>query len=59
MRLSGCVMLLFGFFIVVTALVLLPSFQLRLAFIAAGIGVEVLGLGLLIQGHKPVEKEQG
>jgi hypothetical protein len=59
LRLFGCVLLLSGFFIVLAALALLTSFQLRLAFIAAGFGVETLGLALLMQGHKPVQKEQG
>jgi low temperature requirement protein LtrA len=58
LRLIGCVLLVSGFFLVVAALVLLPGFGLRLAFTAAGLGVEVLGIGLLTQGYKPTQKEQ-
>lgn len=59
MKPLGCLLLLSGFFIVLAALVLLTARSERLAFIAAGLGVEALGLGLLTVGHKPVEKEQG
>ncbi len=58
MRLFGCLLLLSGFFIVPVALVLLTAFPQRLAFTAAGLAVEALGLGMLTMGHKPVEKEQ-
>jgi hypothetical protein len=58
LRLVGCLLLLSGFFIVLAALVLLTAFPQRLAFTAAGLAVEALGLGILTQGHKPVEKEQ-
>jgi len=58
LRLIGCVLLLSGFFLVVAALVLLPGFGLRLAFTAAGLGVEVLGIGLLTQGYKSLQKER-
>jgi hypothetical protein len=59
LRLIGCVLLVSGFFLVVAALVLLPGFSLRLAFTAAGLGVEVLGIGLLTQGYKSMQKERG
>ncbi|MGD0797955.1 MAG: hypothetical protein ABR910_09545 [Acidobacteriaceae bacterium] len=59
MRLVGCLLLLSGFFIVLAALVLLTTFSQRAAFTGAGLGIEVLGLALLTQGHKPVVKEQG
>ena len=58
MRLIGCLLLLSGFFLVLAALVLMPSFQARLAFVAAGLGVEVLGVGLLTQAYKAEQKEQ-
>lgn len=58
MRLIGCLLLLSGFFIVVAALVLMNSFATRLGFVVAGFGVEVLGLVLLMNGHKAIEKEQ-
>ena len=58
MRLIGCLLLLSGFFLVLAALVLMPSFAARLAFVAAGLGVEILGIGLLTQANKPAIKEQ-
>ena len=56
MRLVGCVLLLSGFFLVLAALVLLTSPGERIAFVAAGLGVEVLGLALLTQGYKSLQK---
>jgi hypothetical protein len=56
--LIGCLLLLSGFFIVLAALVMMPSFQMRLAFTVAGLGVEVLGVGLLTQAYKVAQKEQ-
>jgi hypothetical protein len=59
LRLIGCLLLVSGFLVVVAALVLLPRFGLRLAFTAAGLGVEVLGIGLLTQRYKSsAQKEQ-
>lgn len=58
MKLVACLLLLSGFFLVLAALVLLPSLQQRSVFVAAGLGVEVLGLCLLTQGYRSVRKEQ-
>ena len=58
MRLVGCVLLLSGFFLVLAALVLLPAPPMRFAFVIAGMGVEVLGVGLLTRAHTVVRKEQ-
>jgi hypothetical protein len=57
LRLVGCLLLLSGFFIVLAALVLLGGFSQRLGFVAAGLVIEALGLGLLTQGQKPIQKE--
>lgn len=57
MRLIGCLLLLSGFFLVLAALVLMPSFPARLAFVVAALGVEVLGVGLLTQAYKGEQKE--
>ncbi len=54
----GCLLLLSGFFVVVAAMVLMNSFQTRMGFVVAGGGVEVLGLGLLMNGYKATRKEQ-
>jgi hypothetical protein len=62
LRLIGCLLLLSGFFLVLAALVLMPSLQARMAFVAAGLGVEVIGVGLLTQAYKSEvsdTKEQG
>jgi hypothetical protein len=58
LKLFACVLLLSGFFIVLAALVLLTSVQQRFAFVAAGFGVEVLGLVLLTQSYKSMTEEQ-
>jgi hypothetical protein len=58
LRLVGCLLLLSGFSLVLAALVMLPAFASRAGFAVAGFGVEVLGLGLLIQGYKSAQKEQ-
>jgi hypothetical protein len=58
LKLIGCLLLVSGFFVALAALVLMNSFATKLGFVAAGIGVEALGLGLLINGHRPVSKEQ-
>jgi hypothetical protein len=58
LRLVGCVLLLSGFLLVPAALVLLTSLVERFAFVGAGLGVEVLGLALLTQGYKSMQKGQ-
>jgi hypothetical protein len=58
LRLIGCLLLLSGFFITAAALVLMNSLASRMGFVAAGLGVEVLGLVLLMNGHKALQKEQ-
>jgi hypothetical protein len=57
LKLVACVLLLSGFFIVLTALVLLTSLAQRSAFVAAGFGVEILGLSLLTQSYRSIRKE--
>ena len=58
MKLVACLLLLFGFFLVLASLVLLPSLGQRSAFVGAGFGVEVLGLSLLTQAYKTMRREQ-
>lgn len=58
MRLVGCLLLPSGFFLVLAALVLFPAPAMRFAFVAAGLGVEVLGVGLLTRAHTLMQKEQ-
>jgi hypothetical protein len=51
MKMTGLLMMPAGWFIVLAALVLLPAFLTQSLFIAAGIGVEILGLVLFTRSH--------
>jgi hypothetical protein len=59
LRLVGCVLLLSGFFLVLAALALFPAIAMRFAFVAAGLGVEGLGVGLLTRAYTSMQKEEG
>ena len=56
MKLAGCLLLLSGWIIVLVALVLLPGFVARTAFIVAGVAVEIFGLGLIARGQVTEQK---
>jgi len=58
LKLGACLLLLSGFFIVLAALALLTSLAQRSAFVAAGFGVEILGLSLLTHAYKTMRREQ-
>jgi hypothetical protein len=51
MKFLGFLLLLAGWGIVLTALALLAADAPRVAFVLAGIGVEILGLVLVIRAH--------
>lgn len=51
MKLLGFLLLSAGWGIVLAAVALLPSALPRASFVLAGIGVEVLGLVLVIRSH--------
>lgn len=57
MRLVGCLLLPSGLFLVLAALVLLPAPGPRFAFVLAGLGVEVLGVGLLTRAYTLMQKK--
>lgn len=57
MKLAGCLLLLSGWMIVLVALVLLPGFAARAAFIGAGVAVEIVGLGLIGRGQVTEQKQ--
>jgi hypothetical protein len=59
MKLTGFVLLLAGWGIVLAAVVLLASAPPRTSFVLAGIGVEVLGLILVVRSHLVVRGERG
>jgi hypothetical protein len=55
MRLFGFLLLLAGWGIVVCALALLAADAPRIAFVLAGVGVEIAGLALVVRAH-PVRR---
>jgi hypothetical protein len=56
MKIAGFLLLLSGGFLVLTALIMLPTAGSRTAFIVAGLAVEILGLVLVIRAHIPREE---
>ncbi len=59
MKLAGFLLLLAGWAIVLAAVVLLASALPRTGFVLAGIGVEVLGLILVVRSHLVLRGERG
>ena len=57
LRLAACLLLVSGFVVTLAALILLPALGLRFAFVAAGLAVECLGVGLLTQAHRALAKD--
>ena len=53
MKLPGFLMLVAGWAIVLAALVLLRSVPRQSAFVLAGLGVEAVGLVLVVRSHMP------
>jgi hypothetical protein len=58
MKLAGLLLLPAGWLLVVSALVLLAAAFARGAFVFAGLGVEILGLVLLIRAHLGAARER-
>jgi hypothetical protein len=59
MRFVGFVLLLAGWFLVLSAIALLAAPALRASFVLAGIGVEALGLALVVRSHLIPREEKG
>lgn len=59
MKPAGFFLLVAGWAIVVAALLLLPSTPSRVAFVLAGIAVQVLGLVLAVRSHRVLDVERG
>ena len=59
MKLAGFLLLLAGWGIVLSAVVLLASAQPRACFVLAGMGVEVTGLILVVRSHLLLRGERG
>ncbi|MGD0616752.1 MAG: hypothetical protein ABSB67_03735 [Bryobacteraceae bacterium] len=51
MKLAGFLLLLAGWGLVLSAVILLASPPPRAAFVLAGVAVEMLGLGLMVRTH--------
>jgi ABC-type transport system involved in cytochrome bd biosynthesis fused ATPase/permease subunit len=56
LKLIGCLLLFSGWFLVAAALVMLSALAQRLTFVAAGIGVEVLGLILSMRAYTALQR---
>lgn len=52
MKILGFLLLLSGWSIVLTAVALLTQDSPRAAFVIAGMGVEIVGMTLLIRAHR-------
>jgi hypothetical protein len=59
MKAIGFLLLLAGWGLVLAALALLRTPLARGAFIAAGMGVEILGIVLVARSHLPLEDASG
>jgi hypothetical protein len=59
MKLSGFFMLVAGWFIVLASLPLLGSMKLLTIFVLAGLGVQLIGLVLVVRSHLILEEEAG
>ena len=59
MKLAGFLLLLAGWGIVLSAVVLLASALPRACFVLAGMGVEVTGLILVVRSHLLLRGERG
>ncbi len=59
MKLAGFCMLVAGWFIVLASMPLLGSIKLLTVFVLAGLGVEVIGLVLVVRSYLVLEDERG
>ena len=59
MKVTGFLLLVGGWTIVVAALLLLPGTAARIGFALAGLGVQILGLVLAVWAHRVVEVDRG
>ena len=59
MKLTGFLMLVAGWGIVLASMSLLVSMKPRTTFVLAGLGVEVIGLALVLRSHLVLEDETG
>ena len=59
MKFAGFLLLISGWGIVVTSLLILPGESSRVMFLLAGIAVELLGLVLAVRSHRVPDIERG
>ena len=59
MKLTGFLMLVAGWGIVLASMSLLVSMKPRTIFVLAGLGVEVIGLVLVVRSHLVLEDDTG
>jgi hypothetical protein len=59
MKFTGFLMLVAGWVIVLASMPLLASMKSRTIFVLAGLGVEVIGLVLVVRSHVALEDETG
>lgn len=59
MKLTGFLMLVAGWGIALASMSLLVSMKPRTIFVLAGLGVEVVGLVLVVRSHLVLEDETG
>jgi hypothetical protein len=59
MKLAGFLLLFAGWYLVLTALAILPHASARIGFVLAGVGVEMLGLILAARTHRMLPEERG
>jgi hypothetical protein len=58
MKMMGVLLLVTGWLLVISALLMLAAGLARNAFVFAGVGVEVLGLTLAVRAHLPERAER-
>ena len=59
MKLAGLLLLVAGWAIVISTIILLPSLVGRVAFALAGVAVELLGLALMVNSHLVLDAGKG
>ena len=59
MKLAGFLLLLAGWLLILATLALLGPVPARMAFVLAGVGIEVVGLVLVARAHLPVQEDRG
>jgi len=59
MKLSGLLLLVSGWILVLSAIVLLPRSPSQGAFVLAGIGVQLLGLTFVVRSHVVHRGDEG